>query len=237
MQYFLLGLAVLALGLLAAQKFATANPALLAQRLRAAGGVIALATAAIMLVRGVAAYAFPLAMLGVWLLWGAGSSPWSGWPGRLRPSRGQTSHVTTEHLEMELDHDSGTMRGRVLKGFFAGRRLESLRPVELAHLWQDCRFADPQSAQLVEAYLDQVHPTWRDDLARGEAEHSNGPDGKMTVAQALEILGLAAGASEDDVRRTHRELMLKLHPDRGGSTYLAAKVNEAKDVLLEQGTR
>ena len=133
---------------------------------------------------------------------------------------------------MELDHDSGAMRGRVLKGFFAGRDLEDLKPVELAHLWQDCRFNDPQSAQLVEAYLDRVHPSWRDDMARGEAEHSHGPDGKMTAAQALEILGLQPNASDDDIRRAHRELMLKLHPDRGGSTYLAAKINEAKDVLL-----
>jgi DnaJ-domain-containing protein 1 len=133
---------------------------------------------------------------------------------------------------MELEHDTGAMHGRILKGFFAGRELEDLKPVELAHLWQDCRFNDPQSAQLVEAYLDRIHPTWRDDVARGEAEHSQGPDGKMTAEQALEILGLRAGASEDAIRRAHRELMLKLHPDRGGSTYLAAKINEAKDVLL-----
>ena len=142
--------------------------------------------------------------------------------------------MTTDHLEMELDHDSGAMHGRILKGFFAGRELEDLKPVELAHLWQDCRFNDPQSAQLVEAYLDRIHPSWRDDLARGEAEQSQGPDGKMTPEQALEILGLTAGASEEDIRRAHRELMLKLHPDRGGSTYLAAKINEAKDVLLDR---
>jgi len=236
MQYILLGLAALAVGLVAAQAFTRANPAKMAQTLRIIGGVVALAAAALALVRGVATYALPLAMLGSWLLWGKGGLPWGGLAG---PSKrpGQTSRVVTEHLEMQLDHDTGDMRGRVLKGFFAGRELQSLRPVELAHLWQDCRFNDPQSAQLVESYLDRVHPTWRDDLARGEAEHTSGPDGKMTVAQALEILGLSAGVGEDEVRRAHRELMLKLHPDRGGSTYLATKINEAKDVLLEQGTR
>jgi hypothetical protein len=185
-----------------------------------------------MLFRGTATYALPLAVLGCWLLWGRGSTPWGGWPGA---SRGQSSRVTTDHLEMELDHDTGAMRGRVLKGFFTGRDLEDLKPVELAHLWQDCRFNDPQSARLVEAYLDRVHPTWRDDLARGEAEHRSGPDGKMTPEQALEILGLQGGASADQVRQAHRELMKKLHPDRGGSTYLAAKINEAKDVLLSGG--
>lgn len=232
MQYFLLGLACLALALVLAQAFVKTNPVMLAQRLRTVAGVAAFGCALVMLVRGGMTYALPLALLGSWLLWGQGGTPWSRWPGRGGSSGGQTSRVTTDHLEMELDHDTGAMRGRILKGFFAGCDIEALKPVELAHLWQDCRFNDPQSAQLVEAYLDRIHPSWREDLARGEAEHSQGPDGKMTADQALEILGLAAGAREDDVRRAHRELMLKLHPDRGGSTYLAAKINEAKDVLL-----
>jgi hypothetical protein len=133
---------------------------------------------------------------------------------------------------MELDHDTGEMRGRVLKGFFANRQIQSLRPVELAHLWQDCRFVDPQSAQLVEAYLDRIHPSWRDDMARQDAESPKGPDGKMTREEALEILGLTTAATEDDIRHAHRDLMLKVHPDRGGSTYLAAKINEAKNVAL-----
>ncbi len=132
---------------------------------------------------------------------------------------------------MELDHDTGQIRGRVLKGFFAGRDLETLAPVEMAHLWQDCRFADPQSAQIIETYLDRVHPTWREDMARAQGD-SSGPDGHMTRAQALEILGLDEGVSDDDIRRAHRDLMMKMHPDRGGSTFLAAKINEAKDVLL-----
>jgi DnaJ domain len=102
----------------------------------------------------------------------------------------------------------------------------------MARLWQDCRFADPQSAQILEAYLDRAHPSWRDDLGRADGEHGSAAGGGMTREQALEVLGLEAGASEDDIRRAHRELMMKMHPDRGGSTYIAAKINEAKDVLL-----
>jgi hypothetical protein len=233
MQYFLFGLVALALVLVLVQAFVQTNAANLARRLRTGAGVGALVVAALLLVRGLLSYALPLAVLGTWLVWGKGSAtPWGGGIGGQGRQPGQTSHVTTEHLEMELDHATGAVRGRILKGFFAGRNLEDLRPIELAHLWQDCRFTDPQSAQLVEAYLDRLHPSWRDDLARGEAEHSQGPDGKMTAEQALEILGLQPGASEEQIRRMHRELMLKLHPDRGGSTYLAAKINEAKDVLL-----
>src|SRR5262245_12184576 len=104
MQYFLFGLVALALALVALQAYAQADTAVLAKRLRVGVGVAALAGAGIMLVRGVMSYALPLAMLGTWLLWGKGGIPWGGWPGGSGRSAGQTSRVTTEHLEMELDH-------------------------------------------------------------------------------------------------------------------------------------
>jgi hypothetical protein len=227
MQYLLLGLAALLIFLLLTRAYTVADPKALVRRLRIVAGVAVLAGAGVLLFRGSAGYAMSLGALGVWLLWGAGTPPWGG--GQASP--GRTSRVATEHIEVELDHDTGQIRGRVLKGFFAGRDLETLAPVEMAHLWQDCRFSDPQSAQVLEAYLDRAHPTWREDMARAEGE-GGGPDGRMTRAQALDILGLDEGASDEDIRRAHRDLMLRMHPDRGGSTFLAAKINEAKDVLL-----
>jgi hypothetical protein len=210
-------IAVAGLGLLA-RWFLKTSPAVMAARIRQAGGVVALAVAA-----------FLLAMLGLWLLGGSGGGMF-----RQAGTRGgQSSHVVTDHLEMRLDLETGRITGRVLKGIFAGRQIEGLRAEELALLWQDCRIADPQSAQIIETYLDQVHPSWRDDVKRGEEHFSGGPDGRMGVEEAYEILGLKAGAGREDIRRAHRELMLRLHPDRGGSTYLAAKINEAKDVLLD----
>ena len=237
MQYFLLGLLTLGLALLAVRSFSAANPAVLARRMRLVAGWGVLGLAGVAMIRGTLSLAFPLAALGWWLLDGTRGFNWGGWPGRATGRSGQSSRVVTEHLEMELDHATGAMRGRVLKGFFAGRDVDNLKPVELAHLWQDCRYVDPQSAQLVEAFLDRIHPSWREDMARAEQEQPRGPDGHMSKEEALDILGLEAGASEAEIRQAHRDLMLKLHPDRGGSTYLAAKINEAKDTLLDGGAQ
>jgi hypothetical protein len=233
MLYLILGLVALALGLLAMRTFAQANPADVARRLRIGGGFVALLAAAVLFARGLAPIALPLGMFGSWLIWGRTMPPWLGGGGNARRSPGQTSRITTDHLDMELDHDTGEMRGRVLKGMFAGRDMADLSPADLGLLWQDCRHTDHRSAQLVEAYLDRIHPTWREDMARGESDMSRGPDGRMTQEEAMEILGLSRGADEEAIRRAHRELMLRMHPDRGGSTYLAAKINEAKDVALD----
>ncbi|MGW8205809.1 MAG: DnaJ domain-containing protein [Hyphomicrobiaceae bacterium] len=210
--------------------FLRTNPVVMAQSLRLVGGLVALGLAGLLMVRGLIQIAAPLAMLGLWLLAAAGGG------GMFRTAgtrEGQSSHVVTDHLEMRLDLETGQISGRVLQGLFAGRAIESLKPEELALLWQDCRIADPQSAQIIETYLDQLHPSWREDVKRGEERFSGGPDGRMGLEEAYEILGLAPGATREDIRKAHRELMLKLHPDRGGSTYLSAKINEAKAVLLE----
>jgi hypothetical protein len=231
MQSLILGLVAPVVALIVLRGFTVANPAVMARQLKLAGGVLALVAAVVFFMRGGINQALVLGLIGAWLLGWRGLGSWGGFPGSARKSPGQTSRVTTDHLEMELDHDTGAMTGRVRKGMFQGRSIESLKPAELALLWQDCRFVDPQAAQILEAYLDRVHATWREDVARGERE-MRGSDGRMSVEEAYSILGLAPGASEEDVRRAHRELMLKLHPDRGGSTYLAAQINEAKDVLL-----
>ena len=226
MHALLLGFAALVILLLVIHSFTTANTGQVARQLRMAAATILLAIAAAFAVRGAFGYAAPLAMYALWLLFRrqpgvASSSP-----------SGQTSQIRTAHLEMELDIDSGAMRGTVLMGVFAGRDIETMAPAELALLWQDCRFEDPQSAQLLEAYLDRIHPTWREDMARAEGE--DGAGGHMTVEEARDILGVKPGASPDDIRRAPRELMKKMHPDRGGSSYLATKINEAKDLLLGQ---
>jgi DnaJ domain len=230
MQYLLLGMVALLLLLLATRAYTFANPHALARQLRIGVGVAVLAGAGLLVLRGMLGYAMSLAALGSWLLWGPGHAS-----GPVRQTPGQTSRVITSHLEVELDHDSGEIRGRVLKGMLAGRELQGLTPAETARLWEECRFVDPQSAQILEAYLDRRHPSWREDFARAEGQEQPA-GGTMTRTQALQVLGLEEGASAEEIRRAHRELMMKLHPDHGGSSYLAAQINAAKEVLLEGRT-
>ena len=227
MQWFLLGLAALVAGVIALRWASHANVAPIARGLRLVIGAASLAAAFALAIRGAVGYALPLSVFGLYMLFNA---PASGRFGGTRGA-GNTSQVTTDHLEMEPDLDTGDMRGRVLKGVFEARQVERMAPAELAILWRDCEFADPASARLIEAYLERVHPSWREDMARAESEPGVG--GRMSRDEAFDILGLQPGASEDAIRNAHRELMKRLHPDRGGSSYLAAKINQAKDVLLK----
>jgi hypothetical protein len=241
MTYYLLGLIVLALLLLGARRYVAANPRNLAALVRKAGGIGALALAAVMALTGRWPVAVPLAFLGMLLLLRRGPFAPVGGPDR---TPGRVSSVRTAFLEMVLDHDTGSMNGRVLAGAFAGRELKGLSQAELLELWQECRAGEPQSRQLLEAYLDRTWENWREAVQQqNEAgrtgnrrgERANGRPAastRMTADEALDILGLAAGATPDEIRAAHRRLMKRFHPDQGGSTYLAAKINEAKDVLL-----
>lgn len=232
MQALLLGFVALILWVLFARTTTSSQRMGIMQAAGAALGLVLLVIAVLMSSRGLAPYAFPLALLGLWLVTRRFGLPGRGSWRAQKPKPGQTSRVVTDYLEMELDRTSGAMYGRVLKGVFAGRDIEKMAPAELALLWQDCRFSDPQSAQLIEAYLDRLHPTWREDMSRAEQE--TGAGGRLTRDEALEILGLKRGATAEEVRRAHRDLMKRFHPDRGGSAYLAAKINEAKELLLRE---
>lgn len=151
------------------------------------------------------------------------------------PTGGNRSSVETRFVRMSLDHDSGEMRGEVLEGPYRGRRLSQLDLEQLLELLDTCRAEDMQSATVLEAYLDRTHgESWRDSAESGDAGHGTaGGNGAMSTAEAREILGVGPEATREEIVDAHRRLMQKLHPDRGGSTYLAAKINRAKQVLLE----
>ncbi len=132
---------------------------------------------------------------------------------------------------MTLDHDSGGLSGQIVAGPDAGHSLDEFDLPQLAAMMAGF---DAESGALLESYLDRRFPAWRQD-AQGNAAGGRSratSSGKMTDEEAYQILGLQPGASKDDIGQAHRALMKKLHPDQGGSTYLAARVNEAKDTLL-----
>jgi hypothetical protein len=151
--------------------------------------------------------------------------PWGG--GGSHPKAGQATGVSTDWLDMTLDHDTGEMHGRILKGGLAGRDLDNLSRNEALALYREAG-ADPESARLIEAWLERRFPDWREDFQQKPAAASYG----MTRQEALRVLGLEEGATPDEIRAAHKKLMMQMHPDRGGSDYLASKINEAKDVLL-----
>ncbi|MEO3385933.1 DnaJ domain-containing protein [Mesorhizobium sp. CAU 1741] len=150
-----------------------------------------------------------------------------------RPSPGRRSSVRTAALEMELDHDTGSLEGIVLAGRFEGRELSTLELAELRDLIGELS-ADQESVQLLETYLDGRFPAWREDREAnaGRGQAGAPASGPMTKKEAYEILGLEAGAGAPEIRKAHRRLMQRLHPDLGGTSFLAARINEAKDVLL-----
>jgi hypothetical protein len=226
----LVGLAALALMLWGLGVFTKADPKGLALGARKAGGVAALVGAAFLLFRGNLTFALPLGITGLGLL---GWIPWQAALGqRTQRSSGQVSRVRSAFLEMELDHDTGAMRGTVTAGPRAGTMLDTLDQSTLVAMLSE---VDEESRSLLAAYLDRRHPGWREGGDEGaHARDVRRPSGKMTEEEAYQILGLTTGATADEVGRAHRTLMKKLHPDQGGSTYLAARVNEAKDVLLRR---
>ena len=221
------------------QMFRAANPVILARAIKIGGGIVALAVAAFTGIKGELAVAIPLGIFGAGLL---GWSPFGGASGfgniggmfggaGAARSPGQASKVRSQFLEMSLDHDSGQLAGIIVAGPNAGHSLDEF---DLPQLIAMMPGFDAESVSLLESYLDRRFPAWRQDAQGNSAGRQGSPaaGGKMTDEEAYQILGLKPGAGIDDIRRAHRSLMKKLHPDQGGTTYLATRVNEAKDTLL-----
>lgn len=147
---------------------------------------------------------------------------------------GNGSRVKSRYFAMELDHDTGAVEGRVLAGRFAGADLMALGEDDTRLLLAEIE-GDADSMSLLESWLDANRAGWREYFAQQAAgDSSSHPQaGGDPTTEAYAVLGLQPGASEDDIRAAHRDLMKAVHPDHGGSSYLAAKINEARDRLLK----
>ncbi|HMR03375.1 MAG TPA: DnaJ domain-containing protein [Candidatus Competibacter phosphatis] len=201
-------------------------------RLLAAAGIAGFLM--LLTVRGGAEIAVPLlAVLAPLLL------RWLQLPSPSTTATGQTSRnqsaVTTRFLVMTLDHVSGIMTGTVREGRFASRSLQDLTRPELLELWRECQ-PDPQSTAVLEAYLDRhVDAGWRNqaDTERKDRTQATEHD-HMDRAEAYRVLGLQSGADRDEIQAAYRRLIQRVHPDQGGSSDLAARINQARDVLLRR---
>lgn len=226
------GLLALALVLWLMKSFVQVDPRYLVKVARTAGGVLALAGAAFLGSRGLIYEALPLGVTGLGLLGYLPVGTGRFWPTGQKSSAGQ-SQVRSNFIDMTLDHDSGAMTGTIIAGRLKGTPLDALELSVLVGLLAEF---DQESRNLLAAYLDRRQPEWREHM-QGDAAAGlgDGPrSGKMSEQEAYQILGLQPGASAAEIGQAHRGLMKKLHPDQGGTTYLAARVNEAKDVLLRR---
>jgi hypothetical protein len=233
---FVIGLILLFLLLSAIKQFARMDAAAAARLVRHGGGVLGMIGALLLLLRGrlglAAALAGAVAHFAGWRPAGAGWTPFRG--SESGAASGRVTTARSAMVEMRLDHDSGAMTGAVLAGVYAGRALETLTRPQLVTLRADLIRDDPDGVNLLEAYLDRRFAGWREANQGQSQGRGSAGAGAMSRREACEILGLSEGASAAEIISAHRALMKKLHPDHGGSTALAARVNQAKDVLMQR---
>lgn len=212
---------------LAVWAFVASSPAAVAQAMRYALPFVVALVGIIMMLAGRIGMGLPLLGFALALLGRARKVAQSA------PSPNQSSYVRTAMLEMELDHDTGQMNGVVLAGKHEGAVLDDMSDEALFELAQDVA-QDRESAELLEAYLDRRMPGWRDgmDTDTGAGQGSPAQSGAMTHEEAYQILGLEPGATIVEIRKAHRRLMQGVHPDVGGSSFLASRINAAKDLLV-----
>ncbi len=242
--YVFLGLCLLAALFLAGKALLSVDPAKLATALRLMIVGVMGAAAVFLMVTGRFALGAPMGILALAMLkrWSLPNLkiPFPSFGGRGRGSSGQQSTVNTDFIRMSLAHSSGEMHGQVLRGTFAGRELTDLSLAQLLAVLDECELEDAEGAQLLETYLDRIHDGWRE-LGEQGAKSGRGwgrrkksaANDQMTMDEAREILGVEPDASTEEIKQAHHRLIRKNHPDQGGSDFLAAKINQAKDLLLD----
>ena len=238
MAQLLIAMVILGLVIYGARFFAHAPPRLVARIVRSgAGGAVGIVSL-VLLLRG----RVDLGVLGFGVAgWLAGiarmPAMFSAWhPFKAASSSGRSS-VRSARIAMELDHASGAMAGMIVGGPQDGRSLDTLTRTDCEQLYRDCLGDDPEGARLLEAYMDRRFAGWREareTQGNARADRDGRRDTGLSEQQAYEILGLREDATRDDVILAHRTLMKKIHPDHGGTTERAARVNEAKAVLLRR---
>lgn len=245
----ILGLGLLLAAILLMRWYANADPAVLKKVLKRAVIWSLILIAIFLALTGRLAAAFGLIMGAIAFGWrvlnmvamaqqmrGLFGGLGGAFGGSSHATAGQSSQVESRYIRMTLDHDTGAMDGSVISGQFQGRVLSAMPLQELLSLRSEVS-GDADSLALLEAFLDRAHVGWRTETgAQDDSQTQSGAPGSsapMTRDEAYLALGLTPGASRNDIKKAYRSLMAKVHPDKGGSAYLAARINEAKDILLD----
>lgn len=228
--YFIIGIALLAALIIGGKSLANAEPKHIIRAFRIAGAIILGALAAFFAYTGRFQIAPPLALVAIFLL---RKKPLFS---RSTPSTGQKSEVKTDWLFAILDHDTGEMDAEILQGDFSGEKLSQLSYQQLQNL-EIALADDEQSAAILSTYMDRNFSDTEDFRnAQGENKSKEkttyAQQQGMSRAEAFEILELDQTASTSEIKASHKRLMKKFHPDHDGSAYMAAKLNQAKDILL-----
>jgi hypothetical protein len=230
----LYGIAVAALLWWLAKVFVRSDTAAVTKAVKIIAGVAALGIAAILGAKGQIGTALLLGGFGAWALGWSGISLAGSWRRGQGKTAGRFSRIRSPMIEMEIDHATGRIEGTILAGAFAGRPLSDLDQSSLRRLHEECSALDQEGVALLEAYFDRRFAGWREH-AQGDRDtrtRTHARAGVMSKDEAYQILGLQPGASVDEVQKAYRTLMKKLHPDQGGTAYLAARVNQARETLL-----
>ncbi len=239
--FFILGIALLIGFLLVARWYASADPKVALKALRWGAVGLFVVIAAFFIFTGRLSWAFmALPVLLPWLMRARSVARTAKAFSRMSQAQtgnasGETTDVETRFFQMTLDHDSGDMSGTVLEGRHEGQSIEQLTTAQLIELLQICQAEDMDSARVLEAYLDRNRPDWHDHVNTGDGDGDTGHGSHKTAmdrAEALLVLGLTEEATTADIKEAHRKLISGMHPDHGGSDYLASQINQAKDILL-----
>jgi hypothetical protein len=140
------------------------------------------------------------------------------------------SQFRTKSLLVQVNFSTREMDGEILQGEFTGKRLSKLNQKQLQTLAESFKETDRESYLLLQTYM------LRNNRGGSENSYQHGNQAnnlsELSEKEACEILGLKPDAPKEDIVKAHKRLMQRLHPDRGGSDYLAAKINAAKDKLI-----
>lgn len=204
-------------------------------------GAFAILAAGFLMLHGNLVLAALLGLGGVWMIEGQAAMttrlmrlvkrPFGQTRGDWRERR-----VRTNLLDALLHPDGSLHTGRVRAGPGAGAWLDAMPTDAVVELLRLCRLSDVVGAALLEPYLDRRAPGWRVDAEGDRDARPRRPTnpGAMTQEEAYQILGLQRGATTEQIRTAHRSLMKRAHPDQGGSAEQAARVNAARDRLLNR---